>query len=215
MLYVVRYSFLMISICIRSMSWAATVVQGMNMLIKPSGHDVTIECATDKSPQDGVYMYKQGESKQQTLFYFYKENHLTFKKANESKVHVYGEFPNLSVTLLHVTDEDIGLYWCEFNFEEKNTVGKFTWLWIEKDCPEDTFPIVEIILIVSAVMLLVFISGICCMILKKCCWGNKNYTPSNPPLESVYEEMKRSNLNAQPTVRTLINPDYQSSKQLR
>ncbi|CAM4623757.1 unnamed protein product [Leuciscus chuanchicus] len=166
MLYVVKYIFLLISICIRSMSWAATVVQGMNMLIKPSGHDVTIECTTDKSPQNGVYMYKQGESKQQTLFYFYKENHLTFKTANESKVRVNGELPNLSVTLLHVTDEDIGLYWCEFYLDERNTVGKFTWLWIEKDCPEDTLPIVEIILIVSAVMLLVFISGICCMIMK-------------------------------------------------
>ncbi|XDV35940.1 hypothetical protein PO909_005802 [Leuciscus waleckii] len=132
-------------------------------------------------------MYKQGESKQQTLFYFYKENHLTFKTANESKVRVNGKLPNLSVTLLHVTAEDIGLYWCEFNFEEKNTVGKFTWLWIgkcillhvnncilkhdefiilikEKDCPEDTLPIVKIIPIVCAVIL--FISVICCMIMK-------------------------------------------------
>lgn len=104
----------------------------LQTVIKSSGHDVTIECATDKSPQDGAYMYKQGESKQQQLFYFYKENNLTFKTANKSKVRVSGALPNLSVTLLHVTAEDIGLYWCDFNLEEKNTVGKFTWLWIGK-----------------------------------------------------------------------------------
>ncbi|KAK7155205.1 hypothetical protein R3I93_009986 [Phoxinus phoxinus] len=74
------------------------------------------------------------------------------------------------------------------------------------------------IFILFCVMLLC-INGICCLILKKKgCWGNKKYTPSNQPSESVYEEMKRSNLNAQRTdthVRTYINPDYQSSKQLR
>ncbi|XP_077055155.1 uncharacterized protein LOC143706763 [Siphateles boraxobius] len=212
MLYVVRFSFLLISICIRSMSWAATVVQ----VIKSSGHDVTIECATDKTPQDGVYMYKQDEaSKQQELFYFYKENHLDFKTVNKSKVSVSGALPNLSVTLLHVTAEDIGVYWCEFNLEEKNTVGKLTWLWIEKDCTEDVFPLWKIVLLLCVVMLLC-INGICCMSMKmKGCWGNKKYTPSNPPSESVYEEMKRSNLNGQPSVRTFINPDYQSSKQLR
>lgn len=109
------------------------IVAFLQTVIKSSGHDVTIECATDKSPQDGVYMYKQeGACKQQQLFYVYKENQPAFKKANKSKVSVRGALPNLTVTLLHVTAEDIGLYWCQFNLEEKTTDGKFTWLWIGK-----------------------------------------------------------------------------------
>lgn len=102
-------------------------------LIREIGDDIFIECAVDKTPQDGVYMYKQGAAnKQQEIFYFYKTNHLTYKTMNESKVRVSGPLTNLTVTLLHVTAGDIGLYWCEFNLEEKNTLGKFTWLWIGK-----------------------------------------------------------------------------------
>ncbi|XP_039547334.1 uncharacterized protein si:rp71-81e14.2 isoform X2 [Pimephales promelas] len=232
MVYVLRYCFLLINVCIRSMSsWATTVEIDFDIVIKSSGHNVTIECATDKLPQDGVYMYKQeGASKAQELFYFYKGINLTYKKANEFKVSVIGPFPNLIVTLLNVTVEDTGLYWCKFNLEDKPTVGKFTWLWIEKekekekekgkekgkekDCPEDEDHLK--IFILCAVMLLCITGGICCLILKKKgCWRNKKYKPSNPPSESVYEEMKRSNLNAQPCSRTFINPDYQSSKQLK
>ncbi|KTF81790.1 hypothetical protein cypCar_00038864 [Cyprinus carpio] len=44
---------------------------------------------------------------------------------------------------------------------------------------------------------------------KGCC-RIKKYRPSNPPSDSVYEEMRRSTLDGQPSVRTLINPDYQS-----
>lgn len=78
-------------------------------------------------------MYKQrAASKQQEIFYFYKPKHLTYKTLNESKISVSGALPNLNVTLLKATAEDFGLYWCEFNLEEKTTLGRFTWLWIGK-----------------------------------------------------------------------------------
>ncbi|XP_048029387.1 uncharacterized protein LOC125257022 isoform X2 [Megalobrama amblycephala] len=225
MLYVLKYSFLLISICIRSMSWAATSVQ----VIKGPGHDIIIECSADKTPQDGVYMYKQGEaSKQQEIFYFYKPKHLTYKTMNESKVSVIGELPNLTVTLLNVNAEDSGLYWCEFNLEEKTTLGMYTWLWIEKEkekeCPKEcpnecsqehlvSTPRMMIILC-AVVAGFLWILGIIYMI-RKGCSGKKKQKPSNVPSDSVYEEMKRSNLDARPNVRTFVNPDYQSSKQLR
>ncbi|KTF73573.1 hypothetical protein cypCar_00048591 [Cyprinus carpio] len=82
----------------------------------------------------------------------------------------------------------------------------------EKVCSGDILHHVKIFLIVCAVMLLLLcITGFIFVILKvKGCWRIKKYRPSNPPSDSVYEEMKRINLDGQPSVRTLINPDYQS-----
>uniref|UniRef100_A0A671P683 Immunoglobulin V-set domain-containing protein n=1 Tax=Sinocyclocheilus anshuiensis TaxID=1608454 RepID=A0A671P683_9TELE len=158
----------------------------------------------------------------QEVFYYYKDNTFTPKSTMyKSKVHVDGKIPNINATFSNVNTTDIGLYWCEFNLEDKITVSPVTWLWIEeeekekekedKKCPED--PRVKIVLIVCAVMLLLCIPGFIFVILKlKGCWGNKKYRPSNQPSDSVYEEMKRSNLDCPPSVRTFINPDYQSTK---
>ncbi|KAF4112132.1 uncharacterized protein LOC131542665 [Onychostoma macrolepis] len=225
----VRYSFLLISICLRSTSWADTMVQ-VTPLIGAVGNEVIIQCATDKTPQDGVYMYKQeGANKnKQKVFYYYKDDSFTPKSTMyKAKVHVDGKIPNLNAIFSNVNVTDIGLYWCEFNLEDKITVGTVTWLWIEekkenkrketednKKCPED--PRVTIIVIVCAVMLLLCIIGFVFVILKvKGCRGNKKYSPSNQPSDSVYEEMKRSNSDGLPSVRTFINPDYQSTKPLR
>uniref|UniRef100_A0A673G9P7 Uncharacterized LOC107744762 n=1 Tax=Sinocyclocheilus rhinocerous TaxID=307959 RepID=A0A673G9P7_9TELE len=220
---VVRYSFLLIGIFLRSTSWADSMLQ-VTSLIGAVGNKIIIQCAADKTPQDGVYLYKLvGASKnEQKVFYYYKDG--TFRPISEwcrDKVKVNGTFPNFNVTILNVNATDIGFYWCEFNLEDNISVGKVTWLWIgksegkddEKVCSEDIHHHVKIFLIVCAVMLLLCIAGFIFVILKGC-WVNKKYRPSNPPSDSVYEEMKRSNLDAQPSVRTLINPDYQSTKLL-
>ncbi|XP_059426199.1 uncharacterized protein LOC132160559 [Carassius carassius] len=237
---VMRYSFLLISICLRSTKGADANVQ-VTPLIGAVGNEIIVQCATDKTPQDGVYMYKQdlGSKNKKNIFYFYKDKTLTFKKKMyEGKVHVDGNIPNLNATFSNVNPIDIGLYWCEFNFEDKLTVSTHTWLWIEKSvekkdsdieertteietpervfnkCPED--PNVKLILTVCAFMSLLSIIGFISVILKvKGCWGNKQYSPSNQPSDSVYEEMKRSNSDCPSTVRTFINPDYQSAKLLR
>uniref|UniRef100_A0A8C1MX89 Immunoglobulin V-set domain-containing protein n=1 Tax=Cyprinus carpio TaxID=7962 RepID=A0A8C1MX89_CYPCA len=218
MAIVVRYSFLLISICLRSTSWADSMLQ-VTSLIGAVGNNIIIQCAADKTPQDGVYLYKQeGASKnKQEVFYYYKDG--TFRPKSEwcrDKVKVNGTFPNFNVTVLNVKATDIGLYWCEFNLKDKKSVGTVTWLWIEesveKVCSGDIHHHVKIFLIVCAVMLLLLcITGFIFVILKvKGCWRIKKYRPSNPPSDSVYEEMKRINLDGQPSVRTLINPDYQS-----
>ncbi|KAL1272958.1 hypothetical protein QQF64_028820 [Cirrhinus molitorella] len=238
MAYVVRYSFLLINICLRisSESQLLKVVT----LIGADGNETIIQCATDKTRQDGVYMYRQtkGASKAMQIFYYYMDGTLTLKsQMNKDKVSVDGAFPNLKVTFLNINATDTGVYWCEFNLEEKNTIGTVTWLWIEsvdkktnktgevertgkaegqdyqKVCPEDSH---LMILVMCAVMSLLCIIGFIFVILKvKGCWGNKKYSPSNPPSDSVYEEMKRSNLDVHPSVRTIINPDYQTIKLLR
>uniref|UniRef100_A0A8C1NAW0 Si:rp71-81e14.2 n=1 Tax=Cyprinus carpio TaxID=7962 RepID=A0A8C1NAW0_CYPCA len=239
MVCVVRYSFLLINICLRSSSWANPMVQ-VTPLIGAAGNEIIIQCATDKTPQDGVYMYKlEGANKnKQELFYYYKDNTFTTKSTEyKAKVRVDGKIPNLNVTISNVNTTDIGLYWCEFNLEEKITVSRLTWLWIEKSegkkednteekkkdtneieddkkCPED--PHVKIVLIVCAVMSLLCITGFVFVVLKvQGCWGHKKYRPSNQPSDSVYEEMKRSNVDCPSSVRTFINPDYQSTKLLR
>ncbi|KTF83988.1 hypothetical protein cypCar_00042038 [Cyprinus carpio] len=153
MVCVVRYSFLLINICLRSSSWANPMVQ-VTPLIRAAGNEIIIQCATDKTPQDGVYMYKlEGANKnKQELFYYYKDNTFTTKSTEyKAKVRVDGKIPNLNVTISNVQG----------------------------------------------------------------CWGHKKYRPSNQPSDSVYEEMKRSNVDCPSSVRTFINPDYQSTKLLR
>uniref|UniRef100_A0A9J7Y7Y9 Si:ch211-188c18.1 n=1 Tax=Cyprinus carpio carpio TaxID=630221 RepID=A0A9J7Y7Y9_CYPCA len=239
MAFVATYSFLMISICLRSCSWADEMVQ-VTPLFGAVGNEIIIQCATDKTPQDGVYMYKEEEANKnkQKLFYYYKDDTFSPKSTMyKTRVHVDGKIPNLNVTFSNLNTTDTGLYWCEFNFEDKITVSTITWLWIEKSegkkednteekkkdtneieddkkCPED--PHVKIVLIVCAVMSLLCITGFVFVVLKvQGCWGHKKYRPSNQPSDSVYEEMKRSNVDCPSSVRTFINPDYQSTKLLR
>lgn len=238
---VATYSFIMISICFRSTSWADAMVQ-VTPLFGAVGNEIIIQCATDKTPQDGVYMYKKEHASKnsQLLFYYYKDDTFTPKSTMyKPKIRVDGKIPNLNATFSNLNTTDNGLYWCEFNLEEKITVSTITWLLIEKSeekkedntaeekkkedtngieddkkCPED--PHVKIVLIVCAVMSLLCITGFVLVVLKvQGCWGHKKYRPSNQPLDSVYEEMKRSNVDCPPSVRTFINPDYQSTKLLR
>ncbi|XP_059353752.1 uncharacterized protein LOC132090974 isoform X1 [Carassius carassius] len=241
---VVRCRFLLISICLRSTSWADSMPQ-VTSLIGAVGNEIIIQCAADKTPQDGVYLYKQaGASKnKEEVFYYYKDGTLRPKSEwCRDNVKVTGTFPNLNVTILNLKATDTGFYWCEFNLEDTISVGTVTWLWIEesvdkktnitgkivtnveadgeddkKVCSGDLHHHEKIFLIVCAVMLpLLCITGFIFVILKvKGRRRNKKYRPSNPPSDSVYEEMKRSNLDGQPSVQTFINPDYQSTKFLR
>ncbi len=102
-------------------------------LIGAVGNEIYIQCAIDKTPQDGVYMYKQEGASKQEVFYYFKDDTFTPKSPMyKAKIRVDGTFPNLNVTFSNVNTTDIGLYWCEFNMADKITVGKVTWLWIGK-----------------------------------------------------------------------------------
>ncbi len=102
-------------------------------LIGAVGNAIYIQCAVDKTPQDGVYMYKQEGASKQEVFYYFKDGTFTPKSPMyNAKVCVDGTFPNLNVTFSNVDVTDIGLYWCEFHLEDKITVSTVTWLWIGK-----------------------------------------------------------------------------------
>lgn len=116
----------------KKVSITATL-QTVTELTGACGKDITIECTPPKSPQHGVYMYrKERASKLKEIVYVYKDKTLTNKEINKSKVDVSIAFPNLNVTILNVTLNDAGLYWCEYNLEEKITPSKLTLLWIGK-----------------------------------------------------------------------------------
>uniref|UniRef100_A0A8C2CR48 Immunoglobulin V-set domain-containing protein n=1 Tax=Cyprinus carpio TaxID=7962 RepID=A0A8C2CR48_CYPCA len=185
---VATYSFLMISICLRSCSWADEMVQ-VTPLFGAVGNEIIIQCATDKTPQDGVYMYKQEEANKnkQKLFYYYKDDTFSPKSTMyKTRVHVDGKIPNLNVTFSNLNTTDTGLYWCEFNFEDKITVSTITWLWIEekvdepgeghkKVCPD--VPHTKILHFLCAVILLLCIICLVFVILKvRECWKTHHQT---------------------------------------
>ncbi|XP_059353753.1 uncharacterized protein LOC132090974 isoform X2 [Carassius carassius] len=137
---VVRCRFLLISICLRSTSWADSMPQ-VTSLIGAVGNEIIIQCAADKTPQDGVYLYKQaGASKnKEEVFYYYKDGTLRPKSEwCRDNVKVTGTFPNLNVTILNLKATDTGFYWCEFNLEDTISVGTVTWLWIEESVDKNT-----------------------------------------------------------------------------
>ncbi|XP_056315814.1 immunoglobulin V-set domain-containing protein [Danio aesculapii] len=215
MLCIVKYSFLLVMICLRSSLLAATYLR-VTELTGAWGKDITIECTTHKSPQHGVYMYRQErESKLKEIVYLYKDSTLTYKEINKYKINVKTAFPNLNVTIKNVTLSDAGLYWCEYNYEEKITLSKSTLLWIDTvpdpgtvcprpECP-DTYSYGIIIIILCAVVGLLCFFGFYYVIQKRCV-GKEKLTPPNHSSPPVYEEMNRSNLS---NTRSLINPDYQ------
>ncbi|XP_043098503.1 uncharacterized protein LOC122347367 [Puntigrus tetrazona] len=234
---VVRYSSLLISICLKNILCAEQNLPAESMTVAV-GNEVIIQCATDKTPLDGVYMYKKGSNENKHLvFYYYKDGTFNIKEAKyKDRFRVIGIFPKLLAYFSNVTTSDIGVYWCEFNFDENITLGKVTGLFIkimdsrdnklqtnmndtkavnitesQNNCTENIH--VKIVLAVCAVLSLLCVIGFIFVIVKvKGRWGNKKNRPSNEPPDSVYEEMKRSNFDIQPSVRMLINHGYQTTK---
>ncbi|XP_043086761.1 uncharacterized protein LOC122333280 [Puntigrus tetrazona] len=224
---VVRYGFLLIGICLRSTSFASSLLQ-VTSLMEAVGNNIIIRCSADKTSQDGVYMYKQvGASKnKQEVFYYYKDG--TFQPKSiwcKEKVQLYGTYHDFNVTVSNVNTTDSGFYWCEFNLEDKNRIFSVTWLQIEelvdtktnkaeevdeKVCPEDVRHEWILVCVITVCVVMLFISIIFVILKVKGCLMRKKYKTSTPPSDSVYEEMKQRNLVDQPSALTFINPEYQS-----
>ncbi|XP_051996657.1 uncharacterized protein LOC127653882 isoform X2 [Xyrauchen texanus] len=170
--HVVRYSLLLINFCFRSPSSATMLKDTVTVLKEAAGKEITIPCATDESPQNGVYMYKQDETEKKLLFYFYKGGNFTLKNLAMGKVILNGTLPNLNATFLNLTGSDIGLYWCEFNFEDKIKHSCATWLYVtettvEKECPENPENYYMMILLIGCVIIfLLCLITFFCVILK-------------------------------------------------
>lgn len=105
------------------------------VLMGEHGKNINIPCATEKNPQDGVYMKRKklNETKPQQVFYYYKDGTFTYK-TNVSVTINKETFPILTATIFNLTVADIGFYWCEFNFEEKLTNSTATLLWVTGRC---------------------------------------------------------------------------------
>ncbi|XP_065127118.2 uncharacterized protein [Paramisgurnus dabryanus] len=180
------------------------------------GENVTIPCATEDNNQHGVYMYrhKPGEIKQQRIFYFYHDGTLTSNEDANVNITISGEFPSFTITFLNLTVTDSALYWCEFNYEEKITFSKITGLSVMDPCPpevpkeEDNFLLY--VMIGCTVFSVIFLLCIICVIVKV--KNSRIYEPAKSSESSVYEEMNRTKLDS---MSTLINPAYQSSRQVR
>ncbi|XP_051563347.1 uncharacterized protein LOC127446456 isoform X2 [Myxocyprinus asiaticus] len=215
---IVRYSLLLISICLSSPSWATLQKDTVTVLKGAAGKEITIPCATDKSPQDGVHMFKIDKTEKQKIFYYYKDGTFSPETPYKCKVYVSEDLTNLNATFLNLTDSDIGLYWCEFNWEDKINHSSSTWLWVteppdsEKECPKNPPYYMMTLLVGCIVIFLLCLITFFYVILKvKGCFEYKKYTPAIQPTDSVYEDMKRSNLDSQATAKSSINPEYQSA----
>ncbi|KAI7789528.1 uncharacterized protein LOC130550298 [Triplophysa rosa] len=202
---------LLMSICFSSHSTLASF-DTVTVLKGDHGKNINIPCATDKRPQDGVYMKRKKlhETEQQKIFYYYKDGTFT-KKTNVSATINEKDFPNLTATLYNLTVADTGLYWCEFNFEEKRINSAATLLWVtdenrnvRENCQNGMVFYVMTALFAITLCILGFFS----VKVKRSCESD---TPSKKsPDSSVYEEMTRNRLD---TSSTLINSAYQSTKQ--
>ncbi|KAI7792071.1 uncharacterized protein LOC130547736 [Triplophysa rosa] len=219
---VVRCCVLLMSVCLSSHSSLA-LFDTVTVLKGDHGKIINIPCATDKRPQDGVYMkrIKLNETEQQEIFYYYKDGTFT-DKTNVNASIIEKDFPNLTATLYNLTVADSGLYWCEFNLEDKLTNSKATLLWVtenteikhenlhlryenRENCQPGT--VVYVMIALFAIIILCILGFLCVKVKRRC---ESDTSLKKSPGSSIYEEMSRNRLD---TSSTLINPAYQSAKQ--
>ncbi|XP_055046008.1 uncharacterized protein [Misgurnus anguillicaudatus] len=217
---VVSYSLLLV-ICFSSYSLQDPHLKG-TMVEGHLGGNVSIQCATEDKNQDGVYMYrhKPGEPKPQRIFYFYHDGTYTLNEDANVKIIRSGTFPGFTITFSNLTLTDSAQYWCEFNLEEKITFSMITWLSVtdpapvpskvqnQQECPDNN--VILYVTIGCTVFSIIFLLCIIGVIVKV--KNSRKYEPAKSSESSVYEEMTRTKLDS---MSTLINPAYQSSRQVR
>ncbi|XP_056604556.1 uncharacterized protein LOC130420976 [Triplophysa dalaica] len=187
-------------------------------LIGERGKSINIPCATNKSPQDGVYMIRKklNEEEHQNIFYYYfKDNKFTIKINISASINKEA-IPNITATLNNLTVADTGYYWCRFNLEEKQTDSTATFLFVTEIKEEIIYVCNEKIehcqngtvfyVMIALFALTLCIHGFLYVKVKR----RHEYTPSKKsPDSSIYEEMTRNRVD---TSATLINSAYQSTK---
>ncbi|KAA0721202.1 hypothetical protein E1301_Tti019606 [Triplophysa tibetana] len=107
------------------------------VLIGEHGKSINIPCAPNKSPQQGVSLQgvylirkKLNEKEHQKLFYYFNDGTFTIKINISASINK-DAFPNIIATLKNLTVADTGIYWCTFNFEEKETYSTATFLLVK------------------------------------------------------------------------------------
>ncbi|KAL2087115.1 hypothetical protein ACEWY4_018174 [Coilia grayii] len=206
------------------------------------GENIEIPCSTDQLNQDGMYLYKSYDQKQEVTF-LHKKMESSPRTAFENRVQITGELNKVTATITNLTIDDTGVFWCQYlRYEgpkQHYTDSKDGWILLVvtgvERCPTpgteshpprpDPEVQMSTLLIVSAItgcslvllVLIILIIGV-----KRWCVGNGKYKPGpengvglpDHRSDSVYEQMRpqRATSMSQCSGQVLINPAYSPSR---
>ncbi|XP_060725060.1 uncharacterized protein LOC132845060 isoform X2 [Tachysurus vachellii] len=177
------------------------------------GETATINCRyITKKDQDGVYLYRQRDekSREETMSYYFKDGTFTPEKNFKGRLETNKDLRNFSVFMKNVSEHDGGVYWCQFNQHDVNTISQRTCLLVQSGIiliyKEETklnhFIFWGVIGGLSFIILVLLI-----VLCYKQCYGRGHYTQTQQPSSNgVYEVMRGH------TRKALINPAYESTR---
>ncbi|XP_036425362.1 uncharacterized protein LOC118807456 [Colossoma macropomum] len=183
------------------------------------GEKATVHCTPSNPAQDGVYMYQQLDTNRKTMTYLYKDGSFSPRDGFKGRLETNAKLETFAVSILNVTTQDTGVYWCVFNKEDLNSESKQRTLLVvtgkEKECEkeektEENTTLALIIVCVGAAFLMMFATIILLWLIprmKQCC-ERGNFSPPRNAADGVYEDMRG---RCPPAAHILINPAYQTS----
>ncbi|KAI4897236.1 hypothetical protein NFI96_030190, partial [Prochilodus magdalenae] len=99
---------------------------------KRVGEKFSLHCSPPKTPQDGVYVYRQLH-KQETLVYYFKDDTFTPREAFIRRLDSNRDLNNFTLSIMNVTVWDTGVYWCEFNLDDVTSGTQKTLLVVSEE----------------------------------------------------------------------------------
>ncbi|GAA6068475.1 uncharacterized protein si:ch211-188c18.1, partial [Tachysurus ichikawai] len=97
------------------------------------GETAIIHCSITNKDQDGVYLYRRRDEKgrEETMSYYYKDGTFTPEPDFKGRLETNKDLRNFSVSIKNVSQHDGGVYWCQFNQYDVNTISQRTCLLVQ------------------------------------------------------------------------------------
>ncbi|CAB1344671.1 unnamed protein product [Coregonus sp. 'balchen'] len=207
---------------VESDPYSVSTKGGQTILWVNTGAQFTMNCSTTLKDQDGMYLYVGLDRDREVLYYHQRDSKMTARKGYWDRVKTEGPMDQLTITIINLTIEDTGVYWCVYKKVNKSTFENLpcptaTAVTLTPFHPADEKPClsgwVNIIIITSILTILlcavIFLIWVAPQV-KRCC-NQGGYTPQVFP-DSIYVDMRKNRFPPPATQQVESDPYSVSTK---